>query len=148
PATGALYQVGGVGVLAYLLPYLEQEAVFRELPPALFNGTSRTPWWSDPNALVAGRARIKTFLCPSDAPDAPKAPRAGEAGSGTWVLQTTSGGELLALYATNATLGASNYIGSAGAMGNMVNFYGTWCGPYYLDSRTRLTDITDGTSHT
>src|SRR6059058_3670735 len=56
-----------LGELAYLLPFLEQDAVYRIFqvdwsvsPPA------GNPWWNVGENVRASRARIKTYLCPSD----------------------------------------------------------------------------------
>ncbi len=60
-----------VGVLAYLLPYVEQDILYQSMLPgvpadylcltAVYN-----PWWSYSSTWNAGQTRVKTFLCPSD----------------------------------------------------------------------------------
>src|SRR5262245_15765286 len=68
-----------LGVLAYLLPYVEQENVYRQMsdpaagtpmPTGYWNveGGPYQPWWTFTAARRAGQARIKTFVCPSDDP--------------------------------------------------------------------------------
>jgi prepilin-type N-terminal cleavage/methylation domain-containing protein/prepilin-type processing-associated H-X9-DG protein len=104
---------------AYLLPYIEQDNVYRLVN---FNAS-----WNDPSNAAAAAVAIKTFLCPSDPRNQVPAGWAGNnyrinQGSGIlWGLPSSSG--------PNSTMPAPN-------------------GPFYLDSRTRLTDITDGTSNT
>src|SRR3954468_19881746 len=56
-----------LGELTFMLPYLEQDAVYRIFqvdwsasPP------TGNPWWTVGENVRASRARIKTFLCPSD----------------------------------------------------------------------------------
>jgi prepilin-type N-terminal cleavage/methylation domain-containing protein/prepilin-type processing-associated H-X9-DG protein len=104
---------------AYLLPYIEQDNVFR-----LVNFVAK---WDDPTNAAARAVSIKTFQCPSDPRNQVPAGWAGNnyrvnQGSGIlWGLPSTSG--------PNSTLPAPN-------------------GPFYLNSATRLTDITDGTSNT
>jgi len=60
------------GVLMYLLPYVEQQIVYQELPAALQAGTGGT-WYSQlPNgglgAASPASTTIRTFLCPSGNP--------------------------------------------------------------------------------
>jgi prepilin-type N-terminal cleavage/methylation domain-containing protein len=67
-----------MGVLAFLLPYIEQDNVYRQIPSDLFNpNTTLTAWAygygppvsSDGNStapLAIANAHIKTFWCPSD----------------------------------------------------------------------------------
>jgi prepilin-type N-terminal cleavage/methylation domain-containing protein/prepilin-type processing-associated H-X9-DG protein len=63
--------VQNVGVLVYLLPYLEMDNVYRELVLNLDVRSGGTPWWLGPNGphnLSAAQTKIKTFLCPSNDP--------------------------------------------------------------------------------
>ena len=106
---------------AYLLPFIEQTTVYR-----LIDFT--VPWDHANNAAARG-AKITVFLCPSDPYSAEPSGWAGNnyranQGSGIlWGLPPTS--------PSNANYGmpAPN-------------------GPFYLDSKHRLLDITDGTSNT
>jgi prepilin-type N-terminal cleavage/methylation domain-containing protein/prepilin-type processing-associated H-X9-DG protein len=56
-----------VGCLAYMLPYLEQSAVY-----AGIQGVNWSPkptgdsWWRNTSTISVARTRIKTFQCPSD----------------------------------------------------------------------------------
>jgi prepilin-type N-terminal cleavage/methylation domain-containing protein/prepilin-type processing-associated H-X9-DG protein len=104
---------------AYLLPYIEQDNVFKMVNFAAA--------WNDPTNAAARAVPIKIFLCPSDPRHQVPAGWAGNnyrvnQGSGIlWGLPSTSG--------LNSTLPPPN-------------------GPFYINSATRLTDITDGTSNT
>ena len=75
----------GIGTFAYLLPYLEQENLYRLIPqPMTFvpTGTTSpagtlmdgvrilTPWWKDPDGLRASMNRVKFLECPADNPSA------------------------------------------------------------------------------
>jgi len=53
--------------LAHLLPYVEQDAVYRTfLVDWTVSPPTGNPWWTVGDNVRASRARIKTFLCPSD----------------------------------------------------------------------------------
>jgi prepilin-type N-terminal cleavage/methylation domain-containing protein/prepilin-type processing-associated H-X9-DG protein len=60
-----------VGVLAYLLPYLEQDNLYRSMlagmPSDYLSATAVYPrWWTYTSMWQAAQTRINTFLCPSD----------------------------------------------------------------------------------
>jgi hypothetical protein len=60
-----------VGVLASLLPYLEQGGLYQNalagLPADYLSTTAvHSPWWAYPSAWSAAQSRVKTFLCPAD----------------------------------------------------------------------------------
>jgi prepilin-type N-terminal cleavage/methylation domain-containing protein/prepilin-type processing-associated H-X9-DG protein len=63
-----------LGVLPYLLPYLEQDNLFKSMsadfPPGYFSPTNVFPHWSSFNSAWAVRGQyVKTFHCPSDNAD-------------------------------------------------------------------------------
>jgi prepilin-type N-terminal cleavage/methylation domain-containing protein len=67
-----------VGVLAYLLPYVEQDIVFNSffqgsdpVPPDFFSitTTDTVPAWNYGSALQAALAHVPTYLCPMDDPN-------------------------------------------------------------------------------
>jgi prepilin-type N-terminal cleavage/methylation domain-containing protein/prepilin-type processing-associated H-X9-DG protein len=166
------------GVLAYLLPYVEQDNVYKVLwqasayqggpytfqPGDYFRLGSVIPAWAYDTPpfdyQVGGAAvamgtnytgypkiadtRIKTFVCPSDnAQDV-------MATGGPIDAYSTFGGSIWIDYVYDVPgfgheMGASNYIGCAGYLGDAN---ATYKGIYYANSRTKLTDITDGTSNT
>ena len=113
---------GDLSTHAYLLPYIEQDNVYR-----LVNFAVGKNGWDDPSNTIPRGTAFKTFLCPSDPYNQVPAGWAGNnyrvnQGSGIlWGLPAASG--------PNSLLPAPN-------------------GPFYLNSRTSLTDITDGTSNT
>src|SRR5262249_33096193 len=62
-----------VGVIPFLLPYLEQEAVYRQVAVNwdLTVGSSPTrtpPWWNNPANWTPAQTRIAVLVCPSDNP--------------------------------------------------------------------------------
>jgi hypothetical protein len=65
------YPAQFVGVLAYLLPYLEQDnlskSMLQGLPADYLSTTAvYSPWWNNTSTWNAAQTRLKAFLCPSD----------------------------------------------------------------------------------
>jgi len=145
-----------VGVLPYLLPYLEQNSVHERIEVEMDVAKVAGGWWTDASTWTVAQARLGLFLCPSDNPYANV--------TGTFVgLHTwwdkgntkTPPGEvwLTGLYMSLANgglnIGRSNYVASAGGMGMTENAYwDMFRGPMYNRSVRSLADVVDGTSHT
>src|SRR5262249_44600285 len=56
-----------VGVLAYLLPYLEQETIYRHLHVDWdVQTTSTARWWANANNWEMGKSRLRVYQCPAD----------------------------------------------------------------------------------
>ena len=129
-----------VGTLAYLLPYVEQDNVYKMIPPELLQlgNTTGGVWWG--TGWTAANNTVKTFLCPSDRPDA-ETPTGGIFAylytGGNTVYGATFGPDY-------PTLGRTSYVPNAGYIGKD----GPYAGPYYPDSKTKIVGITDGTSNT
>jgi prepilin-type N-terminal cleavage/methylation domain-containing protein/prepilin-type processing-associated H-X9-DG protein len=108
----------GWGWAAYLLPYLEQGPLYRQI---------------NFNLPVESQAAIQTmlpvFLCPSDAPPA----------SAFAVTDAT--------FTTLCLAAPSSYAATCGSDASEVDDP-TGNGIFYRNSKTRLTDIKDGTSNT
>lgn len=155
-----------VGCLAALLPYVEQDNIYKliwstatfaqERWNTKFPGPAQScttnPWWTDPATWKMAQARISTFVCPSDNPY--------ESTTGTFVTLNSDGERLVLTggYYPNPTgsiIGRTNYVGVAGTIPFGHWFYGTWDGifmnrggpsfePYSLGQITSR----DGTAHT
>jgi prepilin-type N-terminal cleavage/methylation domain-containing protein len=163
--TGPPYAGPYTGVLAFLLPYVEQSTVYNQLDPGLFKFNTTTGAWAyntppyDFNSGVTPTngtgypqvcsATISTFVCPSDSPDAPVS-------SGIWDAYWSEGNNTiygdyvldLPQYPTfGHNLGPSNYMASAGWLGPGGR-NPQLCGPYFLNSKTKILAIRDGTSNT
>ncbi len=108
----------GWGWGAFLLPYIEQDNVYRQID-------FRQPVENSP----AIRTVLKTFLCPSDLP--PDGPFTVTDGSFTPLTMAAP----------------SSYAATVGQDASEVDAP-TGDGIFYRNSRTRLIDITDGTTHT
>jgi prepilin-type N-terminal cleavage/methylation domain-containing protein/prepilin-type processing-associated H-X9-DG protein len=192
------------GVLPFLLPYVEQDAVYNQLAPLTFPGgvdaarglpadlfsfnTVSGAWaYNTPpfdlntpggcpsfgcihtGIPAVANMVVKTFVCPSDnAQDITISPNNGGVIDGIFIgsLPFPYTGVKPPVPANTSVLwfdvvwdwpnfghelGAANYIGNAGFFGPDMtagtnNLLGL--GPYYQNSRTRISDITDGTSNT
>ena len=162
-----------IGVLAYLLPYVEQDNIHKQInidwdpkSPGSSVDTltnQRNTWFTDPrpadgpNNQILAQARIKTFICPSDDPYQ----------TPTFVLWVTfsswnHGAPIIlpdavgfALPADSygppwSAMGRTNYLGCAGTGGGTSPLYQTWTGLLTGRSSTTFTQATggDGTSNT
>ncbi len=142
-----------IGELAFLLPYLEQENVYRQMNMDMLKDGWPINWWGsiahgvDAPTITAARAKIKMFQCPSDDVESITPT------TGVFIGLTVSGSTLTGTYnavggnAYNA--GRSNYVGCAGMFGKSDDpFWGSRPGIFYQGSKVKLTGITDGTSNT
>jgi prepilin-type N-terminal cleavage/methylation domain-containing protein len=118
-----------VGVLAYLLPYVEQDNVYRDMTagvPADYLSPAATyaGWWNYASTWNAAQARVSTFVCPADDPYAP-------AGSGVFAtllayLDPTWGPSLTSGYLQSPLgdpLGRTDYLGVSGYDGRALPPY-------------------------
>ncbi len=152
-----------MSALTYLLPYMEQDNIFKLIPQEAFQNPVIVPynsggptWWgsisvSGPNGagtngvcVIAARSKIKAFLCPSDDPETQTV--------GVFISMTTVGSTLTGYYNANggnaSGAGRTNYIGVAGEFGDSPDVAPEYVGVYYANSKTKITSIVDGTSNT
>jgi prepilin-type N-terminal cleavage/methylation domain-containing protein len=159
------------GVLAYLLPYMEQDNIYRAIPQSYFTlNTTQGAWaYSTPpfdynsgvsltngtGILPAANNRIKSYECPSDNLYQALDPSLGGPIDAYWT-------EVVPGYAGQINIdylydvpgfgketGRTNYIGCAGGLGPQpVGTYAPYKGIYYRNSQTKIGEIVDGTSNT
>jgi prepilin-type N-terminal cleavage/methylation domain-containing protein len=139
-----------VGVLAYLLPYLEQQTVADQIKTNLDLKVVGPAWWTDAPTTATACTRLEVFLCPStDAYaqlDGISLTRNVFLSPPNLVYQGQSSSS------TSPSLqnvGRSNYLGSAGYMGNVPNSSNavTYIGAFGNRTTFRLDDIRDGMSN-
>jgi len=159
-----------LGVLAYLLPYVEQETVFREfalggglVPSDLFSiSTTETRRWYDfPPVVQAALTRIPIFRCPLDDPEA--SPTLGV----TVIFHTmidfhTGSAGITRVYVernqpidgshTMGDLGQTNYVGVSGYAGRASKYIGDTNYEGLMCNRSNISlamlPAADGTSNT
>jgi prepilin-type N-terminal cleavage/methylation domain-containing protein/prepilin-type processing-associated H-X9-DG protein len=175
---GPPYDGPYIGILVYLLPYMEQSPEYNLIPPDNFvfgttrgawaystapydfqvnpkaswfptlNGTGIAPW--------AQNVRIKSYECPSDNLYQSVDPNAGGPIDAYWV----ESGHFFIDYVYDMPgfgheVGRTNYMANAGYLGPGDGLKGTalataqkYIGPYYQNSKTKITSMGDGTSNT
>jgi prepilin-type N-terminal cleavage/methylation domain-containing protein len=131
-----------IGTLGYLLPYIEQDNIFRMIETTKLTIPGTGGVWYGGGSWTAGNQKVKTYQCPADGTDniTPT--------TGVWAYIYTSGYTIYGGYwgpTSYPTLGKTNYAPSAGYIGAG---YQPYCGPYFTDSKTKLSAIPDGTSNT
>ncbi len=156
----------GCGVMVAILPYIEQENVFRQFPTfctqdlSAPNAAGYLDWWPDiPSARVAAGTKIKTFICPSEPqPDPLNIPiswlyfQSDATGSANWGFYT------MANTGSGAPFGRTSYAGVGGGNGSRgstnASAYGPnanlrkYAGVFGNRTKTSIVSITDGTSNT
>ena len=160
-----------VGSLAYLMPYLEQKPA-SDLIATDLDVTRIGPWWfSNTSTRTAAQTRVKVLLCPSVGDTGTVDNLAYTTNlelkpnphfvAYVWDGTTTPSKDDPAL----TSLGRTNYLGVAGYFGNIPNVNLTSSsaaqlglpagvpfteleGVFGTRSRSRLADITDGSSNT
>jgi prepilin-type N-terminal cleavage/methylation domain-containing protein len=144
------------GTMAVLLPYVEQDNIYKILVSAGLNprgGVKTGPgtqWWANGASFNASFTRIKTFECPAD--------NAWTATDGFWIFSDTQPSGASAAFLEAWSFGSpppyrfapTNYLGVMGGMGVVGNGWDTWQGLYYSASSVAMPQLTsaDGTSNT
>jgi prepilin-type N-terminal cleavage/methylation domain-containing protein len=115
-------QTPGWGWAALLLPYLEQEGLARSI--------NYTLPVESPTNRAARIVPLRVYTCPSDYH------------TGVYTVYTYTWGDKLADAATNSYVACYGQGGTVGVLPEAGN------GIFYRNSRTKVTDILDGTSNT
>jgi prepilin-type N-terminal cleavage/methylation domain-containing protein len=154
-----------VGVMVYLLPYLEQNNIYRQLKTMTDSSYTGTWWQTNPDWTMA-HSQIPVFLCPSD-PVAPGGISGSPSGSAALMHSYASRfpqwaeGAVMSYFPGVTDLGKSNYVGVAGtsyadacpsppgaANGGPKADYSKYVGIFTNRSKITLQAISDGTSNT
>ncbi len=127
---------GMAGTLMYLLPYVEQDNAYKTLGPGLWAAPPTTVYYAGFSGMTA---KVKNFICPSDT--LPAAPE-----NDCPFLIYYNGGMTIYTFGQVTNYGRSSYASNAGYLGNLPGW--PYPGPYGVNSKTKITDIADGTSNT
>ena len=139
----------GTGFLTIILPYIEQDAVYRlfiqdQVPDFLEPSKKHPNFAYQGSSWTAAQTKIKTYLCPADNPDE-------AAGAGWFVVKNPTTQILTYTFggATAQALGKTNYLGVAGYVDDHPSF-GNNIGILANRSKHKMGVITasDGLSNT
>ena len=143
------------GVLYYLLPFVEQDNVYKSMTN-MANPQFVGQWWSVNPDWTMAHTKIKTYVCPSDGwkhTDSAACLATYDA-----VGDGLSSGAVLYYWPGYDALGKSSYLGVAGGIGAYGEtnspFDGpganlaTYIGIFYNNSKTKIEGISDGSSNT
>ncbi len=160
-STGGVFDASCFSSLTLLLPYMEQDNIYRQLVTSKSLTVKGTPWWTVNPDWSLAFTKIKTFRCPSDNIDSATATLNGPC----ILLQPDTS----TAYGTNAItigyftggnaydLGVTNYTGVAGALGNNVTTSDAASGPganlqqyvgYFTNRSKNKVNCADGSSNT
>ncbi|MBA3315082.1 MAG: DUF1559 domain-containing protein [Planctomycetota bacterium] len=139
-----------LGSLVYLLPFMEQTAIYDTMDSEKNIDLGGPPFWATAGdkSWEMCQARIPMFRCPSDADE--------EATIGCMVGQRgvpsgTNSGYTTATYIGlpwSPAMARTNYVGNPGGFGKIGNGWDRWAGPFGVRSKNDYRDVTDGTSNT
>jgi prepilin-type N-terminal cleavage/methylation domain-containing protein len=148
-------QVQQIGLIPYLLPYIEQENIYRQLQIEFDPRKIGAPWYSNPTNCELAKTRIKLLECPSDNVNEDRATNGTLLAYHVWnfsgpiIPNQNDNTNDDSVYADPAIVASPNYFGCAGlAGGGTSQFWSKYEGIFTNRSQTRVSDITDGTSNT
>ena len=130
---------GMIGALPFLLPYMEQQAIYTGIRPACFASPPTDIWHYTPSTV---QSTVSTFLCPSDNLQSD----VGSVSELAWI-KFTQGGVGATVFGAGTGSGPTNYAASAGYVGNMPSYIAD-AGALAVNTKTKITGIIDGTSNT
>jgi prepilin-type N-terminal cleavage/methylation domain-containing protein/prepilin-type processing-associated H-X9-DG protein len=158
PHQNATYANQNLGVIAYLLPYMEQENIQKQIPDLSWvNGNpywevtnlNGGAWWGNGSSWAVAQTRINSLLCPSTNA------YLNQTGTGallnTYPVGTNSGTLQIAYFSMGGggqDLGRTNYLGCAGGLGNIPGGWLFYEGVFSNRTQNGFQHILDGTSST
>jgi prepilin-type N-terminal cleavage/methylation domain-containing protein len=139
-----------IGCLTLLLPYIEQDNLYKSMVINTNPTAQGTPWFAVKENIAASQARIKTYLCPSDNPET--------SAVGTYVLWCTFVNtkgllDYRAYFfrgAFGAALGRTNYMPSMGYFGHTATTFDQYEGVFETQTQAGVDQVSasDGTANT
>jgi prepilin-type N-terminal cleavage/methylation domain-containing protein len=105
------------GVLWYLLPYVEQSAVWDQMPN-MKSSTFVGQWWSVNPDWTMAHTNIKVYVCPADTDDRQHSAACLHTYAPNGITTgPNAAGAVLYYFPNYSALGKTNYLGVAGALG-------------------------------
>jgi prepilin-type N-terminal cleavage/methylation domain-containing protein len=161
-------RVSGVGPLALLLPYVEQNNLYTQIPANLMQIQPASVTvggdWLNIGGFGPSRNHVKTFECPSDNPYSVDMVNGGVVShygivqGGFTITYYPLGGGNAAFFTANGIPGATNYVPCAGTIGLYTPvagdtsvthpFYAAHGGVFINELLTTIGSVTDGMSNT
>jgi prepilin-type N-terminal cleavage/methylation domain-containing protein len=145
---GPFWDYQHYGVLPLLLPYLEQDNIYKQLSINTNVSATGFNWW-ETSAWIYSFYRIKGFECPSDNAASAQRIYVLTLSIGYGTSQASYGGYY---FGANPpyNFGPTNYLGVMGGLGKPGNGWDTWAGIFYTQSKVSLSQLTaaDGSSNT
>jgi len=145
-----------VGVLVYLLPYVEQDNVYKGF--SVLTQNVQAQWWGVNPDWTMAHTSIKTFQCPADGDIRTDSAACIHTYDPTGVGTNPAYGGVLYYFPGYGALGKTNYIGVAGALGANCSTSSPSDGPgaslakyegiYTNRSQVKIETISDGSSNT
>ena len=147
---GFTFSAPNTGALAFLLPYVEQDNIYRQLITAekrkfeVDDTTDRAGWWTNATYFNLAQTRIRNFECPTDTPYTSR--------FGTFVCFFAENYTFTGGYYPNPTgnlFGRTNYVANSGAIGDsQSSFWHTYHGPMGNRTKYAISAFDDGSSNT
>jgi prepilin-type N-terminal cleavage/methylation domain-containing protein len=162
-------RITDVGPLTLILPYVEQDNVFRQLDPSVYAIAPSTVTTGDdwvnalfPKTYAVSRNRVKTYECPSDNPYKVSTTLPPDPAFGGIYSEVLPQGSLGYYYASDFAdaggfPGLTNYVPCGGTLGHFVitnsasitqPFYAAHEGAFVDETPVSIAAISDGTSNT
>jgi prepilin-type N-terminal cleavage/methylation domain-containing protein/prepilin-type processing-associated H-X9-DG protein len=144
------------GCLVFLLPYMEQSAIYSQIKGSLDIDNPKGPSYNNTSDMDVAYTRINNFLCPSDDAYAVYSNPQGWIWATVFSFNTNGPGFTgryfdVTLSGLTGQVGLTNYTGVAGNMGHTGDpIYDRYEGVFNSCSKVSLSDVTvaDGTSNT
>jgi len=140
-----------IGVLVFLLPFMEQQEIERQVVVVKVLDQTGPSWWRDSVSWNAAHYKIGEFICPTASPYDNE--RGTTATTNTFGPNGSGSGTLELWYFGNpggANLGRTNYVGVSGVLGEHNPSNGWFSHHGALGNRTsyKISEIKDGVSYT
>lgn len=145
PFSGTGNQAEFIGALVYLLPYIEQQAVYSQIDTNLKLDVRGRAWWTSRNTAFAAQQDIGPFVCPSV-----DRHRYSQGQIFLTNLYNPSGSERRFTSAPLVTgkVSLTHFVGVAGYLGNLPGITAQrYEGLFSNRTKHRFADISDGSSN-